>query len=387
VKRVLLGQFLRSVLVAGALSAAGAALLGGLVLAEEGGTGTVADGAVDVSTDYFQQRPVTGAGCCSAFGWSEDALRVRFLDSRAGVSGWWSVDTATADPRFETAQMGYESPSGRFLSLAEGTWGAVRVLDRDTGESTLLRNVGGEIRFSPDETRIVFSILQAGFGLPWNRSATTYVADADGSNQVALGATVGSVVAWLPDGESLLVRARRGQDDNRGLWLMDASNGMLTLLLSADHLRSVRLSPDGTRVAYVRALESNPNLAGLWVLDLETLATTRMSVSGSYAWHPSGDGLIVIPARTSSKEMHTLWWLDVRDGEAVALTDPESAPLRISNLNWALSPSGNAIAYRGAEFLGLWVLNFGLALDAVLMAAPPTVPDMSLGSQERTERR
>ncbi len=376
-KRALTGQVLRSVFVAGVLSLVGAALLAGLVLAAGGGAGPGPAGAVnpaiDLSPDYFQQRPITEAGCCAAFGWSEDGARVRFLDARDGVSGWWSVDVETADPRFETAAMGYESPSGRYLTLAEGTLGDVRVLDRETGETTLLRNVGGTIRYSPDETRIVFSIRQPGFGQPWTRPATIYVADTAGNNRVALGETAGSVVAWLPDGESLLVSARRNRDDGRGLWQMNATDGALRRLLAADYLRNVRLSPDGTRIAYVRAPEPNPEYAGLWVLDIATLAATKMPLAGSYAWHPSGDGLIVMPARELAEETHALWWVDASDGAATPLTSSDSAPLRISNMEWVLSPDGNAIAYRGADFLGLWVLNFGLSLDAVLTPAPRTI--------------
>jgi Tol biopolymer transport system component len=185
------------------------------------------------------------------------------------------------------------------------------------------------------------------------------------------------VVAWLSDGESLLVSARRNRDDSRGLWQMDATDGALRRLLAADYLRNVRLSPDGTRIAYVRAPEPNPDLAGLWVLDIATLATIRMPLAGSYAWHPSGDGLIVIPARESGQETHTLWWIDAADGVATPLTSPETAPLRISNLEWVLSPDGDAIAYRGADFLGLWVLNFGLSLDAILTPAPRTILSQS----------
>ena len=372
-KRVRFHRLSRSIVIAAVLSLVGAGLLGGLVLAQ----GERDDAAVTIAasrlTGYYQQRPLTEAGCCAAFKWAPDGERVWFLDSRDGVSGWWSVDAETADPRFESAEMGYESPGGRYLSLAEGTLGDVRVLDRETGESRLLRNVGGAIRYSPDESRIVFSIRQAGFGPPWTRSTTIYAADADGQNRVALGETAGSVVAWLPDGESLLMSVRRSQDGDRGLWQMDAGDGSLRQLLAADHLRNIRLSPDGKRVAYVRAPEPNPDLAGLWTLDMATLATTRMALSGSYAWHPSGDALIVVPARDSGDETHGLWWVDVGGGPAIALTNPEPAPLRISNLEWTLAPDGRAIAYRGAEFLGLWVMNFGPALDAVIVPAPSTV--------------
>ncbi len=380
-RRLLTGQVLRSVFVAGVLSLVDAALLAGLVLAAGGGAGPGPEGVVnptvELSTDYFQQRPITEAGCCAAFDWSTDGARVRFLDARDGMSGWWSVDVEEAEARFETADMGYASPSGRYLTLAEGTLGDVRVLDRETGETTLLRNVGGAIRYSPDETRIVFSIRQPRFGQPWTRSATIYVADLDGQNRVSLGETAGSVVAWLPDGESLLVSARRNRDDTRGLWQMNATDGALRRLLAADYLRNVRLSPDGTRIAYVRAPEPNSDLAGMWVLDIATLATTRMPLAGSYAWHPTGEGLIVIPVRESAADTHTLWWVDVADGAATALTSPETAPLRISNMEWALSPDGNAIAYRGADFLGLWVLNFGMSLDAVLTPAPRTTPSQA----------
>ncbi len=325
-----------------------------------------ADPQLTISSDSYFQRPLTEAGCCPAFIWSVASDRVRFLDSRADESGWWSVDAEGADLRFDSNLVGYESPSGRYLTIPEGTAGDVRVLDRFTGESILLPAVGGGIMFSPDESRIVFAIRDPGFGAPWTRPATIYLADADGGHRRSLVRAVGSVVAWFPDGRRLLLSARRTETIERGLWELDTSDGSLRPLLGLPHFRAVELSPDGRYVSYVRAPEPRSALAGLWILDTLTLSTKKMRLSGSYAWHPSSRGMIVIPPRAPGEDHHRLWWLDADGNSPVPLTTPSLGPFSISNFEWELSPDGRRIAYRGEKHLALWVLDFGLAFDAVV---------------------
>ena len=317
-------------------------------------------------SNSYLQRPLTEAGCCPAFTWSADSTRVRFLDTGNGQSGWWSVGVDEADLQFDSDQVGYESPTGRYLTVPEGTVGDVRVLDRLTGTSNLLSAVGGGIRFSPDESRIVFSIRDPGFGPSWQRSGTIYLADPDGGNRQSLIRAAGSVVAWFPDGERLLVSARRTEQMERGLWELNVSDASLRPLLALTYFRAVELSPDGRYISYIRAPEPDTALAGLWILDTVTLTATKMALSGSYAWRPDGGGLIVIPAKGPDEENHQLWWVDVEGNPAVPLTDPATVPLNISNLEWNLSPDSRKIAYRGAEFLALWVLDFGLAFDTLL---------------------
>ncbi len=328
-----------------------------------------------VGPESYVQRPLTEAGCCPSFNWSADSNRVRFLDSVDEQSGWWSVNAEDAELRFDSDLIGYESPSGRYLTIAEGTAGDVRVLDLLTGESNLLSAVGGGVRFSPDESQIVFSIRDPGFGAPWTRSATIYLADADGANRRSLIRAEGSVIAWFPDGQRLLLSARRSTTIERGLWELNTADGSLRPLLALTYFRAVELSPDGRYISYVRTPEPNTDLAGLWILDTITLTATKMNLSGSYAWHPSSRGLVVVPPRAPAEDGHQLWWVDINGDPPISLTDPALVPLAISNFEWELSPDGRKIAYRASRHLAVWVLDFGLAHDFLLpdLPSPNTV--------------
>lgn len=326
--------------------------------------------APNIGPESYAQRPLTEAGCCPSFNWSTDSNRVRFLDSVDEQTGWWSVDAEDAELQFDSDLVGYESPSGRYLTIPEGTAGDVRVLDLITGESNLLPNVGGRILFSPAESQIVFSIRDPGFGAPWTRSATIYLADADGANRRSLVRAVGTVVAWFPDGQRLLLSARRSSTLKRGLWELSTDDGSLRPLLALTYFRAVELSPDGRYISYVRTPEPNTDLAGLWILDTLTLTAKKMKLSGSYAWHPSSRGLVVIPPRAPTEDYHQLWWLDVEEDPPIPLADPTLVPLAISNFEWELSPDGRKIAYRAARHLAVWVLDFGLAFDFLLPDLP-----------------
>jgi transglutaminase-like putative cysteine protease len=149
-------------------------------------------------------------------------------------------------------------------------------------------------------------------------------------------------------------------------------------LLALDYFRAVELSPDGRYISYIRTPEPDAELAGLWILDTLTLTTNKMNLSGSYAWHPSSRGLIVIPARAPDEDDHQLWWVDVDGSPPVPLTDPALIPLAISNFEWELSPDGRKIAYRAARHLAVWVLDFGLAFDTL-------VPDSASASSQSVE--
>jgi dipeptidyl-peptidase-4 len=87
--------------------------------------------------------------------------------------------------------------------------------------------------------------------------------------------------AWSTDGRRLLVytNARKvWRDDTRGdYWVLDRESGRLRKLggvAPPSTLMFAKLSPDGTRAAYVHAND-------LWVEEVETGAVTRLTSDGS----------------------------------------------------------------------------------------------------------
>jgi dipeptidyl aminopeptidase/acylaminoacyl peptidase len=105
-----------------------------------------------------------------------------------------------------------------------------------------------------------------------------------------------------------------------------------------------QISPDGTRVVYVRVKSDPDHLkpeSQLWIRDLHEdqsrQLTTGSRQHGSPRWNPTGDTI----AFTSFREgKHGLYTIDASGGEAVLLLNHPTAP---GELAWA--PQGDQIAF------------------------------------------
>jgi Tol biopolymer transport system component len=198
------------------------------------------------------------------------------------------------------------------------------------------------------------------------------VANTNGKNRQSLLWAPIRIVGWFPDGQTLLLQISSNSEIASGLWELDILNRSLSKLLEASNIRAVRISPDGRYISYIRALEPDPTLAGLWILNTTDHTTTKLGISGSYAWHPTSTGLLIIPPRPSGVMNHQIWWANTQGSSPIPITDPLITHLQISNFEWALSPDGRRVAYREAEFLSLRAIDLGFALD--VLVPMPSIP-------------
>ena len=114
-------------------------------------------------------------------------------------------------------------------------------------------------------------------------------------------------------------------------------------MLAVDRISDPQLSPDGSRLAFVRRttdLEANRGRTDLWLVGLDGEGLRRLTShpAGDHdpRWAPDGRSLWFLSSRSGSSQV---WRIPVDGGEAVQATD---LPLDVGSL--AVSPDGTRLA-------------------------------------------
>jgi TolB protein len=218
----------------------------------------------------------------------------------------------------------------------------------DTGEidqiETLLDDGAANyhVTMSPDATRIAYDSDRDGV-------RGVYVANADGTNARRIsGGGYASVPSWSPDGERVaFVKAEPRQPRVWNVWIADVRSGHLQRVTNHEVGQPWGASwfPDGRRLAY--SLEDR-----LMVADLRSgLARGyRSPRAGSLVRTPavSPDGRRIV----FQVQRDGVWLLDVERARMRRILEDETAE------EFVWSPAGDAIAYhaqKGGSY-GLWRL-------------------------------
>ncbi|HSN68498.1 MAG TPA: S9 family peptidase, partial [Thermoanaerobaculia bacterium] len=238
-------------------------------------------------------------------------------------------------------------------------------------EVAALRSVAS-VAISPDGSRVayVLSVPRDPFeeenGAPWGE---LHVIGSDGiSRPYITGQQSVSAIAWTPDGKSISFLAKRGKDEFRSLYAIDAAGGEARRILAHDaDIGSYSWSPDGKQVAFLaneaaakekkdlekkgftaKVYEENARPDRIWVAAIGGDAKAKaLDVAGSASelrWAPSGSTIAVAIAPTSlvdesytSRRIHLI---DVSSGKVIAKT---ANPGKLGSLDW--SPDGKHVAF------------------------------------------
>jgi hypothetical protein len=264
--------------------------------------------------------------------------------------------TRTVQPLLLSAAVGADvfspsfGPRGRALLFHAGREAAplMRASVTDTGEidhiETLLDDGAANyhVTMSPDATRIAYDSDRDGV-------RGVYVANADGTNARRIsGGGYASVPSWSPDGERVaFVKAEPRQPRVWNVWIADVRSGHLQRVTNHELGQPWGASwfPDGRRLAYS-------------VEDRLMVADLRSGLARGYR-SPRAGSLVRTPAvspdgrRIVFQVQHDgVWLLDVERARMRRILEDETAE------EFVWSPDGDAIAYharKGGSY-GLWRL-------------------------------
>jgi len=304
---------------------------------------------------------LTSGGCCVQPFFSPDGRRVLFLDKPSAIApvGIWSVatDAPLSTPALFTERLG---PFSRDLSLALDLQNGQTVIERlSDGARWPINNGGRIVAFSPDATRIVWTVLQESGGFDVRR-VEVYVANVDGSD-VRLVTTRfgGGPLGWLPDSRHLLIGGRANRNDpSPTLSILNVDTGAIRDLIAVERMRGASISPDGRMLAYFVAQARDTSQNGMYLLDLARPSPVpqRLDFFGSFRWRDTGH-LLYIPLRPGAPG-DELWQLDVATGRSERLIAADAgSPFKIANGDWDVARDGSKIVFLSARDRNLWLVT------------------------------
>jgi Tol biopolymer transport system component len=254
----------------------------------EGGEGTVHV----VRHDGSEHRQLTDTpsqhyGLC----WTPDSSRVVFSSKQGGPTTLWAVHVSGGDLSSVTRGPGIctsptMSTDGRRLvfSFAHRRWHLY--LAEHAGEPARRILVAPGLQaaaLSPDGTRI--ALAQGAEG----QSPAVSVLDIASMERRTVSGMAASTLAWMPDGESLLIAAPAPDGVSDWIWRLQPGGGLPYPILAGEaEWRAPTPSPDGSMVAAIRRSDSGWELV---VRDLERdgdRSVVRRAVIEKPRWSPDG---------------------------------------------------------------------------------------------------
>ncbi len=301
---------------------------------------------------------LTQGGCCVQPFFAPDGGRVLFLDRPSGVSpiGYYGVpvDQPLSEPQLAVDRLG---PFDRNLThrsmLLNGQTLVERIAD---GQRWTINNGGRSVSFSPDATRIVWSVSSEAGGFDVRRS-DVFIANVDGSDAKKIITRYGGgPVAWLNDGARMLIGGRPNpRDKNPTLGVLDLATGEVRDLVTAERWRGVVLAPDNKHVVYFVAQARGENLGGTFLLNLDNPQPIKLDFFGGYRWRDA-TRLLYVPLSTAGTPSNELWQFDVTTMTSTKLIDGSVvSPFKIGNGDWDVSPDGSLLTWLNARDRNIWI--------------------------------
>ncbi len=303
---------------------------------------------------------LTRGQCCVQPLFSANGERVLFLDrpSAAQPPGIYGVAVAApmSEPLLVTERLG---PFNRDLSLSANLVNGRTIVEGPDGQQWPIDNGGRPVSFSPDGARISWNVSAESGGFDTRRS-DVWTANADGSQARRVATRFGGgAVAWLRDGQRLLLGGRTNRGDVKStLSILDLRDDSLRDLFSAERWRGIIVAPDDKHLVYFVAQAREEGLGGTYLFDLEAAGAQpqRLDFFGAYRWRDA-TRLFFIPLKTDAPS-NELWQYDLATGKSeLLIAASDSSPFKIGNGDWDVSPDGSQIVFVNARDRNLWLVT------------------------------
>src|SRR5262245_12933522 len=241
-------------------------------------------------------------------------------------------------------------------------------------EQTLDRRTIAELEFSPDGSRLAFTVAEPVKATARARAIWLFDVAGGGVRQLTFSGKNDSSPRWRPDGSAIAFTSDR--DGPAQLYLLPLAGGEAEKVTnSKERVGAFRWSPDGTRIALLmnepkpealekrekdrddaRVVDKEERRERVWLLDVAT-RQLRQVTSGPWQiaqieWMP--DGKTLVAAATDKPHVDAwierLYRIDLDDQDHG--TFRELAAPRGPFGSLAVSPDGQSIAYIGARVDG-----------------------------------
>jgi Tol biopolymer transport system component/DNA-binding winged helix-turn-helix (wHTH) protein len=273
---------------------------------------------------------------------------------------FWTTDAPVLSTPFASQKLSNDgevpeaviSPDGKKVAYVVGIGAdkeSVWLRQLDNGENIEIiapsDNVYGGLAFSPDENNLYFDRKPRDIR---GQLDIYRISTLGGVPEKIIGETQGRI-SVSPDGSKIsFVRCYYSDDENCSLWIADAANGSnerkLVVRKRPFRISDNRFSPDGKSIAFAYGQSANQsNDFGVAGVDLTTgqehdLSAEKFFNIRSIAWLPDQSGLLVAASRIPTRNFR-IWKLVVGGQEAISLTNDSETYADLS-----LARSGDALA-------------------------------------------
>jgi Tol biopolymer transport system component len=319
------------------------------------------------------RRLIQGACCTQPF-WSADSQQVLYIDKPGPdqPTGIWGLDVAQADPTPElvTERIAYYTPDMTLASEIENDATVIERVektpaaegsgaqgDSESQQTWKIPTGGRPVSVSPGQKRITWQVSDE--DLPSERRVTQiWVANLDGSDaQMVTSLPRGGFSGWVSDDTLLLSGRETLQSEEQVLFTLSLIDGRRLELARGKRLRGGLLSPDGSWLVYLIALDEDTQQNGVWLIGTDGSGRRKLErdLFGAYQWRDA-HRLLIIPFRPEATS-HEIWELDADTGQTRRLTDPEQTPFKIANGDWSVSPDGRYVTFVESRDHNIWLLR------------------------------
>ena len=306
---------------------------------------------------------LTNGGCCRNPVWHPDSTRVLYTDAAPNqpLAATWAVPAdASGPPTVFFPSAATVSPDGSRIAFPDFANHVTRIQEFGKQSTATIANNAAYVWFSQDGRQVAWLERAPGAQPSSNvdRLVRIWVANADGANARPRGNTVRAAdLTWFPDGQRLLFTGRDTDGGNPGIYVLDITTGALTRIVDAFSPRGARLSPDGTRIVYLAALEATPEDNGLFIVNADGGAKRKLPLVGGVRWSPDSKSLLILPFQTDNGA-DQLIRIDAATLGATPLTDRVALPFRVAQDEWHVAPDGTRIVFNALTDSNIYVLRF-----------------------------
>ena len=290
--------------------------------------------------------------------WSPEGDEVWMLDvGQDGLPYTRAANILTGDERVVAHVWGQFSRSRRYILTAGQQRETVRVHDRNTLATWEVPRIGSRPLPNSAETHLAGTLWHPGAQQPFTTPADVVRARLDGEDRLVVAQVLGGVAGWRADG-MLLIVGRDALDAATTLRVVGPTGELQHEWPLGRRVRVVDVSPSGRHMTFAVVLDERGR-NGQFAIDLFSGRRWTLPSRMSLRWMPDESGLLAVSLRRAPGRPFRLWRLAVPgfylEG---ALTDPDLHGVDMEVLDWRISPTGAALAFRTPREAHLHVLTW-----------------------------